>query len=168
MTAYIIPILIIVLIIYACFKKVNVYETFTNGAKKSLSLVGGIFPYIVSIMLAVSLFRVSGLGDILVKCISPIFNFLGIPVEVCELVLLRPFTGSGSLSLLKDVIATYGADSYISRCACTILGSSETVFYVTAVYFAGTKTKKVWLAISIALICNFIGAILSCLLCKIM
>lgn len=167
MTAYIIPILIVVLILFANYKKVNVYETFTQGAKKSLSLVGGIFPYIVSIMLAISLFRASGLGNFFVMCISPLFNFLGIPPEVCELVLLRPFTGSGSLSLLKDVISVYGADSYISRCACTILASSETVFYVTAVYFAGTKTKKVWLAISISLLCNFVGAIISCLLCKI-
>ena len=167
MTAYIIPILIIILIIFASYRKVNVYETFTQGAKKSLSLVSGIFPYIVSIMLVVSLFRASGLANVLVVCISPIFNFLGIPPEVCELVLLRPFTGSGSLSLLKDVISAYGADSYISRCACTILASSETVFYVTAVYFAGTKTKKVWFAISISLLCNFVGAIISCFLCKI-
>ena len=168
MTVYIIPILIVIVIIYACFKKVNVYEAFTSGAKNSLSLVANIFPYIAGIMIAVGLFRISGLAQILVTFISPIFNFFGIPVEVCELVLLRPFTGSGSLSLLKDVFATYGADSYISRCAATILGSSETIFYVSAVYFAGTKSKKVWLAITIALIGNFIGAILSCLLCKIM
>lgn len=168
MTAYIIPILLVALLVFAFFKKINVYDTFTKGAKKSLSLVAGIFPYIATIMIAVGLFRVSGLGNLLVRCISPLFNLLGIPVEVCELVLLRPFTGSGSISLLKDVIAAYGADSFISRCACTILGSSETVFYVTAVYFAGTKTKKVWLAIFIALVCNFVGAILSCLLCKIM
>ena len=167
MTSYIIPILIVALILFACYKKVNVYETFTQGAKKSLSLVAGIFPYIASIMVAVALFRASGLGNLLATLISPLFNFLGIPPEVCELVLLRPFTGSGSLSLLKDVISTYGADSFISRCACTILASSETVFYVTAVYFAGTKTKNVWLAISISLFCNFVGAIISCLLCKI-
>ena len=167
MTAYIIPFLIFSLLIFATIKKINIYETFCNGAKKSISLVCSIFPYIATIMIAIALFRVSGLGSFFVQALSPLFNFLGIPTQVCELVLLRPFTGSGSLSILKDVIATYGADSYITRCACTILGSSETVFYVTAVYFAGTKTKKVWLAISISLFCNFISAILSCFLCKI-
>ena len=118
-------------------------------------------------MVCVGLFRVSGLANVLVDLLSPVFGFLGIPVEVSELVLLRPFTGSGSLSLLEDVISKYGADSYISRCACTIMASSETVFYVSAVYFAGTKTKKVWVAICVALVCNVIGAILSCLLCRI-
>lgn len=168
MSNYIIPILLIILIVYGSIKKVNVYQSFCYGAKNSINLVYNIFPYICAIMVCVALFRISGLSSLLVNILSPLFNFLGIPTQVCELVLLRPFTGSGSVSMLENIISTYGADSYISRCAACILSSSETVFYVSAVYFADTKVKNIAPAIIIALIGNIVGAVASCLLCKIM
>ena len=167
MSVYIIPIILIILIIYAVYKKVNVYSAFCQGAKGAFDLVKSIFPYIVAIMVCVALFRVSGLGYVLVDILTPLFNLFGIPSEVCELVLLRPFTGSGSISLLEDIISRYGADSYISRCACCILGSSETVFYVSSVYFAGSKQKNIAPAIAIALVGGIVSAILSCLLCRV-
>lgn len=167
MSAYIIPILFIAIFCYAKHKKVNTYDTFVKGAKKSIPLVIDIFPYIATIMIAVALMRTSGLTITLAKLCSPVFNFLGIPTELVELVLLRPFTGSGSYALLNDVLLTYGADSYISRCACVILGCSETIFYVTAVYTSKTQIKKLLYAIPIALICALFGSIIACLLCKI-
>lgn len=167
MSVYIMPTFIILILLYASYKKLNTYNIFINGAKGAIELVVSIFPYIVAIMVSVALMRVSGLTDVLTKAVSPIFKLLGIPSEVCELVLLRPFTGSGSFALLNDIFATYGADSYISRCACVIMGSSETVFYVAAVYFSGTKVKKLLYAIPCALIASLFAAIISCLLCKI-
>lgn len=167
MDKYIIPILLITLLIYSKTKKVNCYKCFTQGVKGSFELVLGIFPYIVTIMISVALFRASGICSVLIKVLSPLFNFLGIPTEICELVLLRPFSGSGSISLLENIIKSYGADSYVSRCACTILGSSETVFYVSAVYFADTKIKNIAPAISIGLLGNVLSAIFSCLFCKL-
>ena len=88
-------------------------------------------------------------------------------LPLIELVLLRPFTGSGSLALLSEIFNTYGTDSYIGRCASVIIGSSETVFYVSAVYFAKTSVKKLSYAIPVSLIATFIGAIVSCLLVRI-
>lgn len=167
MSSLIIPILLIITILYANKKKVNIYSCFCKGAKSSFDLVLGIFPYIVAIMVCIALFRVSGLCNILVSALSPIFNLLGIPPQICELVLLRPFTGSGSLSILENIISTHGADSYIARCACTIMGSSETVFYVSSVYFADTKLKNVFPAIAVALVGNVISAILSCVFCRL-
>lgn len=167
MSNLIIPILILLLIIYAHHKKINTYKCFCDGAKSSFELIFGIFPYILAIMVSISLFRASGLCDLFVNILSPLFNLLGIPTEVCELVLLRPFSGSGSLSILEGIISNYGADSYITRCACCIMGSSETVFYVSAVYFADTKIKNNAPAITIALIGNIIGTIFCCLFCKI-
>lgn len=163
---YILPVLIIALLVFSRFKKINAYDCFVDGAKSSFDLVLSIFPYLVAILLAVALFRASGLSNLCVKMVSPIFNFLGIPNEICELVLLRPFTGSGSLALLNDILSTYGADSYISRCACCILGSSETVFYVATVYFSKTSVKKLGVAIPIALFASLMSAIFSCLICK--
>ena len=167
MSGYILPILFIGLFCYAKYKKVNCYDTFVKGAKKSIPLVVDIFPYIAAIMIAVALLRSSGITSLLCEFLSPIFNFLGIPTGLIELVLLRPFTGSGSYALLDSVFTTYGVDSYISRCACVILGCSETIFYVTTVYLSQTKIKKLYYAIPIALVCSIVGSILACLICKI-
>lgn len=167
MSIYILPIIFIFVFCYAFCKKVNAYETFVKGAKKAIPLVVDIFPYIASIMIAVALLRASGITESLATLFSPLFNFLGIPSQLVELVFLRPFTGSGSYALLNDILLQYGADSYISRCACVILGCSETIFYVTAIYLSKTKIKKLLYAIPVALISSLVGSILACLLCKI-
>lgn len=168
MSIYILPVLFVALFLYGFFKKINTYDTFVKGAKGAISLVVSIFPFIACIMIAVALLRISGVTAFLAQILTPVFTFLGIPPELCELVLLRPFTGSGSFALLDDVLATYGADSYISRCACVILGCSETIFYVATVYFSQTKVKKLYYAIPCALVASIIGAIASCLLCRVM
>lgn len=168
MSAYILPILFLLLIIYCIYKRINTYDHFVKGAKGAIKLVVDIFPFIASIMIAVALLRVSGITTWLTSLLTPVFNFLGIPPELTELVLLRPFTGSGSYALLENVLTTYGADSYISRCACVIMGCSETIFYVATVYFSQTKVKKLLYAIPVALVCSLVGTILACLICKIM
>ena len=168
MSAYIPPILFLLLIIYCIYKRINTYDHFVKGAKGAIKLVVDIFPFIASIMVAVALLRVSGITTWLTSLLTPVFNFLGIPPELTELVLLRPFTGSGSYALLENVLTTYGADSYISRCACVIMGCSETIFYVATVYFSQTKVKKLLYAIPVALVCSLVGTILACLICKVM
>lgn len=168
MSAYIIPVLFVALFCYCYIKKINTYDTFVKGAKGSISLVVDIFPFIATIMIAVALLRASGITSILAGFLSPVFNLLGIPSELIELVLLRPFTGAGSYGILESVLTTYGPDSYISRCACVILGCSETIFYVATVYFSQTKVKKLLYAIPVALICAMIGSVVACLLCKVM
>ena len=168
MSIYIIPLFVALLLLFSAIKKVQVYDNFVLGAKNGLVLVFEIFPYILAIILAVELFRVSGLSNFLVSLASPVFQFLGMPQEICELVFLRPFTGSGSLALLSDIYLQYGADSYASRCASVILGSSETVFYVASVYLSKTSVKKLGIALPIALFGSLFCAILSCFICKIM
>ena len=168
MSVYIIPVLIVALFVYSSTKKINNYRTFVKGAKKSLDLVVEIFAFIVAIFIVVELLNQSGIINYLTLTFTPIFNFLGIPPELTELILVKPFSGSGGLALLYNIFDTYGVDSYISRCACVILGSSETVFYVSSIYFSKTSVKKLGPAIPIALVCCFISVLLSCLLCKIM
>lgn len=168
MSAYVLPILFILLFLYCIYKRINTYDHFVKGAKGAIKLVVDIFPFIASIMIAVALLRVSGITTWLTQILSPIFNALGVPPELTELVLLRPFTGSGSYALLEDVIASYGADSYITRCACVIMGCSETIFYVATVYLSQTKVKKLLYAIPVALLCSIVGTILACLLCRVM
>ena len=166
MVDIIIPTLIAFVLIYSLIKGVDAYSGFVNGAKDALPLMAKLLPYIIAMFVAVELFRNSGLSGYLCKFLSPAFNFLGIPSEVCELTLIRPFSSNAGYILLRDIYAQYGVDSYVGKCASVIMGSSDTIFYVSSIYFASTKVKKTLLTIPIALICNVVCAILSCFLCR--
>lgn len=168
MSVYILPVLFLALFVYCIFKKINTYDHFVKGAKGAIQLVIDIFPFVASILIAVALLRVSGITDFVAKLLSPVFGWFGIPPEVCELVLLRPFTGSGSYGILENIFETYGVDSFVSRCACVMMGCSETIFYVATVYISQTKVKRLFYAIPVALVCSFVGTIVACLLCRFM
>ena len=142
MSSYIIPFFIIFTIIYACFKKVNAYNSFVGGAKTSFDLILTSLPYIVAIFIALELFRESGFSLALSKILSPVFSFFGIPSELNEMILIKPFSGCGSIAVLENIFITYGPDSYLARAGCCIAGASEAIFYVTAVFFSKTNIKK--------------------------
>ena len=165
--ALIIPALFFALFLYALLKKVRLYDCFTEGVKEAVPLLLSIFPYLAAMLMLSELFERSGLSAALTQAHSPVFSALGIPPEISKHVLLKPFSGSGSTALLSELISAYGADSYIARCAAVAYGSSETVFYISAVYFAGSK-KNLAKPVVIALISNFISVILGCLLCKVL
>ena len=165
---YVVPILLVLVLVYGLVKRVNVYNSFVGGAKKSFDLAISVFPYLAAMYVMVNALHASGLGERITSFLAPPFRLLGVPQEVLQLVLLRPFSGSGSLAILNEVYATYGVDSYVGRCASVIMGSSETVFYVASVYFAGTKVKRTGFAIPIALFCNLVGSVLACALCRVL
>ena len=162
-----IPILIAFVMIYALIKGVDAYSGFVKGAKGALPLMASLLPYIIAMFVAVELFRNSGLSAYLCKFLEPVFKFIGVPPEVCELTLIRPFSSNAGYVLLKDIYANYGVDSYVGKCASVIMGSSDTIFYVTSIYFASTKVKKTGLAIPIALVCNIACTIISCFCCRL-
>lgn len=165
---YVVPVILVLTLVWGLVKKVDVYDGFVCGAKKAVPLAVGIFPYLAAMFLMVNALRASGVGQYVVRLLSPPFALVGVPSEVVELMLIRPFSGSGSLAILRDVLDKFGADSYVGRCASVISGSSETVFYVAAVYFADTKVKHTGWAVPIALFTNLLGGICACLLCKVM
>lgn len=166
MSAYILPILIILVFAFSFIRHVPVFDSFAEGAKEALKLVVAIFPYIAGIYVCVTLFRISGLAAAFTEIVTPFFNFIGIPPELTELIVIRPMSGSGSLALIEKIYEDYGADSYIARCASVIMGSSETIFYVAAVYFSTTKVKRLRYGIPIAIVATLVGAIMSCLICR--
>lgn len=166
--ALVIPLLFFTVFLYAAIKRVKLYDAFTQGVKEAVPLILSLFPYLAAILMLSQLFESSGLSAALTARIAPFFRFLGIPPEISKLVLLKPFSGSGSTALLNEILSTYGPDSYLARCACVAYGSSETVFYISAVYFAGTKRKNLAKPIIISLIANFLSVILGCLLCRIL
>lgn len=167
MASYIVPIFIIALCLFCLIKNINGYDAFAKGAKTSVSLIVNIFPNLVAIFVAVELFKVSGLSSLVSSLLSPLFNIVGIPGQLVDFLVLRPFTGSGSIALLNDLYTNFGPDSYVSRCASVIMSCSETVFYVVALYFSQTKIKKLGPIIPIALVSTFIGSIFACLVCKL-
>ncbi len=162
------PFVFIAAFVCAFVKKVNAYGSFIQGAKEAVPLAVSLFPFVAAVIIAVELMRASGLYNVFNFVFSPLLKLLGIPEELSQLALLRPFSGSGSLALLNDVFTAYGPDSYVGRCASVMFGSTETVFYIATVYFSGTKVRKLGGALVIALACCVLSAALACLLCKFM
>ena len=147
MVDLIIPILISFVLIYALIKGVDAYSGFVEGAKGALPLMASLLPYMIAMFVAVELFRNSGLSAYLCKFLAPLFKIIGVPVEVCELTLIRPFSSNAGYVLLRDIFERFGVDSYVGKCASVIMGSSDTIFYVSSIYFSCTKVKKIGLAI---------------------
>lgn len=164
----IIPLMILLIIFCGIIKKQKVYECFIEGVKDGLDVVINIFPTLIAIMIAIDLFRESGVMQIIIDFIAPIGNLFGIPKEVIPLGVMSSFSGGASLGLLSSTINTYGVDSLIGRIAATILGSSETTFYVLAVYTSAVNIKNVKEAMWIGLICDFVAILSAVWMCKIL
>ena len=165
--AFIIPAIFIIEHGCAAIKKVNVYSCFTSGIESALKFVLSLLPCLAAVFMMCALFEESGLSELMIKLTSPAFSFFGVPEELTKLILIKPLSGSGSLAYLTEILNEYGADSYIARCACVCYGSSETVFYISAVYFAGMKTKGLMKPIIISLFSALVATVLACALCQI-
>ncbi len=166
--AFIIPAIFIASFAFALFRKVKIYDSFTEGVKGAVPLILSVFPYVAAVTMLCKLLEVSGLEAILTEWISPLFNFTGIPTEIASLVMMKPLSGSGSIAVLTQILERYGVDSYAARCACVAYGTSDTIFYIGAVYFAGLKRKKMTVALFISIFSYLIAVIFSCFLCRIM
>ena len=162
-----VPMMLILFVGYALYKKVNVYDSFVEGGKKALKLAYVVFPFVSSVLIMIALFRESGLSEMLTAALEKPLSAVGIPPSMAELLLLRPFSGSGTLAYFETLLQKYGGNSFEAKCAAVIMGSSETIFYVDAVNFSGTNVKKLRGAIAISLFCSFLGAVCACLLCRL-
>lgn len=163
----IIPLFIVFVVMYGSYRRVNVYDSFIVGAEDGFKTVYRILPYIIGMLFAINIFRASGALDILNDLLYPVFRFIGLPKELTPLALLRPFSGSASLSLLADIYKQYGADSMISRIASTMMGSTETIFYTVALYFGSVKIKKTRYTVPAALLSSLAGIIAAIFICNI-
>ena len=160
------PVFLVITVIYGLVKKVDVYEAFIEGAKKGFALCLRILPYMVAMMFAVSMLTAAGAFDRLSALAAPLMMLLGIPAEVLSAAMLRPFSGGASMGILGSVLTTHGADSFAGRVLSTFMGSSETLFYTVSLYFGSVGIQKTRYVIPVALITDFFGLILSCLLCR--
>ena len=162
---YAIPMIIFIIVGYAFFvKKVRVYEVFCEGAKEGFTTAIRIIPFLVAMLVAIGIFRSSGCIDIL----DPIFSMIGMPGEVLPMAIMRPLSGGGATGIMNDLMLTYGPDSLIGRIASTMMGSTETTFYVLAVYFGAVSIRKTRHAVAAGLLADLAGLLTAVWICNIM
>ena len=159
---FILPALIVGLPIYGLIRRVPVYEKFVEGAKDGFTTSVRIIPYLVAILFAIAMFRASGAMAFLQEGLRRPLALIGMPPEVLPMAIVRPLTGSGSLAVLADLVKQYGPDSLIVRMAATIYGSTETTFYVLAVYFGAVNVRNTRHALPAGLIADACSILLSC------
>lgn len=157
----ILPLILIGFPLYGLYKRVPVYEEFVTGAKEGFNVAVRIIPYLVAILVAIGMFRASGAMDFLIEGLRPALSFVGIPPEILPMAITRPLTGSGSVGVLADMTKQYGADSVIVKMAATMFGSTETTFYIIAVYFGAVNVRKTRHALPVGLIADVTAMVLS-------
>lgn len=143
--------------LYALGKRVDVFTALTDGALDGLKTLLRIFPSLLMLLPVIYMLRASGLLDALTGLLSPILDRVGIPAELTSIMLLRPLSGSGALAAATESIRAFGADSLIGRTAAVMIGSTETTFYVIAVYFGAAGIENGKKIIPAALIADFVG-----------
>lgn len=164
----IIPIIIVSIVSYGMLKGIKVYECFVEGAKDGLAICVRIFPYLLAMIIAVSVFRESKALDCFIYLVSPIVKFIGLPPEVVPLVLVKPLSGSGALGIFAETLNKFGADSYIGRLSSVIMGSSETIFYTLTVYFGAVGIKKIRHTLWAAILADLVSIIVAVIITRVM
>ena len=168
LSRYIIPLMLVMIPFYGLvFRKVKVYESFVEGAKDGFDIAVRIIPYLVAILVAIGMFRASGALEILLTTMAPFLTYIGFPPENLPLALMRPLSGSGSLGLLTDLINEHGPDSLIAKIGATMFGSTETTFYVLAVYFGSVGIRKTRHALVAGLFADLVGVLSAVFFCQL-
>jgi spore maturation protein B len=166
-SAWAIPLLLIAIPVYGAARGVKVYESFVEGAKGGFQMAIRIIPYLVAIIVAVGMLRGAGAIDMLARWLDPIFRRVGFPVEILPLAIMRPLSGSGSMGIVAELVKTYGPDSFIGRLAASAYGSTETTFYVLAVYFGAVGIKKARHAVVSGLVADVVSLIAAIIICRL-
>ncbi|ARB93542.1 spore maturation protein [Legionella longbeachae] len=150
----------------AAVKKINVFDAFIVGAKQGFDTILNIVPYLIAMIVAIGMLRASGFFSLMAKLLAPLLEMIGMPPEVLPLALIRPFSGSASTGLMAELINQYGGDSLIAKIAATMMGSTETTFYVIAVYFGSIGIRRTRHAIPAGLLADLAGIIASVMVCR--
>ncbi len=159
--------IIILFILLAVRKKINVYEAFIEGAKDGFKIAIGIIPYLVAILVAIAAFRASGAMDMFIGGVKYVLIALNVDtnfVEALPTAMMKPLSGSGARGMMVDAMTTHGADSFVGRVASCVQGATDTTFYIIAVYFGSVGIKKTRYAIQCGLIADFVGIIAAILI----
>ena len=161
-----IPVIVLGIPLWGLVRGVRVYETFVEGAKQGMAAAVRITPYLIAMFVAIRVFRVAGGMALLLKAVTPFTDMLGIPPEVVPMALIRPLSGSGALSMLGELLHTYGPDSLVGLTASTIQGSTETTLDVITVYFGAVGVTRARHSLPVGLWSDLVGFLAAVFICN--
>lgn len=162
------PAIILIILTVGMLKKVPIYEVFTDGAKEGFKVSINIIPYLVAIIVAISMLRASGIIELTGNVLAPILGHFNVPADTIPIMLVRSLSGSAALGIFSDIAHSLGPNNYATTLAAVMVGSSETTFYVLAVYFGAVGIKKLRYALLVGLLADLIGIIAAIAVCNLM
>jgi spore maturation protein B len=165
---WLIPIMIGFILIYGTLKRVPTYEVFVDGGKEGIKIAVSIIPFLIGMLVSITIFRESGALEFFVNLIRPGLLALGIPPEIVPLAIIRPISGTAALGMMSDIVATHGPDSFIGRLASTLQGSTDTTLYVLTVYFGAVGIRKMGDALKVGLLADVVGIVAAIFIVTIM
>ena len=158
---------ILFVVIVGIVKKVKIYEVFVEGAKEGFTIGVRIIPYLVAMLVAIGIFRAGGAMEILSSILAPVTKLIGMPPEALPMALVRPLSGSGALGVMSEIINSHGPDSLVGRLVSVMMGSSETTFYVLAVYFGAVGITRTRQAVPAGIIADIVSVLASVLVVRL-
>ncbi|MFA1822794.1 spore maturation protein [Virgibacillus oceani] len=166
-SVWIIPCFLLIVLLTATWKKVPTYEIFVEGGKEGVKMAFNLLPFLVGMIVSISILRSSGALEAFIGLISPILAFAGIPADIVPLALVRPISGTAALGMTTELIDTHGPDSFIGRLASTMQGSTDTTLYILTVYFGAVGIRKMGDALKVGLLADLAGIIASIIIVSI-
>ena len=163
----IIPLVVVFIISYGIIKKVNIYDSFLAGAKEGLIISFNLFPSLLAMVFAINIFLDSGIIELLSTMFSNILKKFNVPVDILPMALLRPISGSASLSIMNNIFSHFGPDSFVGRLASILQGCTDTTIYVIALYFSSVGIKKIRYSLGVGLFADLVGIIAAFVLTSI-
>lgn len=160
------PFIILLILTMGIVKKIPIYEVFTEGAKDGFKVAVNIIPYLIAIIVAISMLRASGVIESLAGVLAPLLTKFRIPVDIVPVVLIRPLSGAAALGLFSDIATNPASGEFLTKLAAVMVGSSETTFYVLAVYFGSVGIMKFRYALWVGLLADIIAAVMSIIVCQ--
>ena len=160
------PVLIVFVLGYGLIRRVPVFQAFCAGVKEGLAVCGEIFPVLLFMILSVRVFRASGAMELLTGLCAPLCQWIGLPQQLLPLILIRPLSGGGALSVCEDILQTCGADSFAGVCAAVLSGSTETTFYTVGLYLGGQRGRGVGKFLLCAVLCDLMTVWFTLIVCR--
>ncbi|UJL44750.1 spore maturation protein [Virgibacillus sp. NKC19-16] len=160
-STWLIPVFILLVLVVATWKRVPAYETFVEGGKEGVKMAFTLLPFLVGMIVSISILRSSGALEAFINLISPFLVAVGIPPDIIPLALVRPISGNAALGMTTELIDSHGPDSFIGRLASTMQGSTDTTLYILTVYFGAIGIKKMRYALKVGLLADLIGILAS-------
>ncbi|RDW22012.1 spore maturation protein [Oceanobacillus chungangensis] len=165
-STWLIPCFLLIVLSVATWKKIPAYELFVEGGKEGVKMAFSLLPFLVGMIVSISILRSSGAIDAMINLIAPVLMAIGVPPEIIPLAFVRPISGTAALGITTELISTHGPDSFIGRLASTMQGSMDTTLYILTVYFGAVGINKMKYALKVGLLADLVGIITSILIVR--